>query len=215
MKKELKSEIENNEEVKKIKSKYKKISRIFLIAIIMILIVLTIKILYDFNICVKTINANNTSNLGNNYKITRISYANDITYTYRKDDIFQNIHPNGTALVIVGEKAYMFELEKKEYQELDWNLSNPLNTSEYEMSKKDIFVNYILNGAKIGKEEYKGKQYITIRVDTHKVWVNPDTYYIEKELLSGQVEEKTIEKNVVKDEDILFYNLDEYTKIEN
>lgn len=214
MKKNVNQEIENNEEVKKIKNKYKRIFKIFIISIIIVLTVLTIKILYDFNICEKTINANMTSNLGNNYKITRISYANDIIYTYRKDDIFQNIHPNGTSLVIVGETAYMFDLGKKEYQELDWNMSNPLNTAEYEISKKDIFVNYILAGAKIGKEEYKGKEYITMRVDTHKVWINPDTYYIEKEVLSGQVEEKTIEKDVVKDDDILYYHLDEYTKIE-
>jgi len=218
--------IENNKEVKQIKKKYKKLKDILLIIIFIILVLLIINFIHDFIIFEKVVKNNAFVYLGENYKITSEDNGQE-RIIYYKDGVRKGITRNkNNEVVSFNDIAYLIMHDEKQYYTNDEmmllhgsndgkeNLFMYMGWSEESLDKIDILKTMITSFVRVGKEEYKGKQYITVQMNMYKIWVNPDTYYIEKENLDGQIGEKTIEKNVVTDEDMQVPDLTEYKEIE-
>ena len=213
-------DVENHEEVKVIKKQYKKMRNIILICLSIFIILFAIKFLHDFVIIHKVLKVN-YADLGDNYKIT--FYENQLQtprYIYYKDGITKYLLPNAPSNIVITKDGYLYviQTEKKTYTKFENVLGNSKGVSlsymsfGVDMDIQHILQFMILERCKVSKEEYKNQNYITLQFGMYKMWINPTTYYVEKEIFSGQVTEKVIEKNVVTEEDIKMPNLEGYTE---
>lgn len=204
-----------DEEVKIVKSKYKKMRRIILLIILLIILA------YVGNLVITTLRiqhvlqSNVGIDLGNNYKITRYDNGN-INTVYYKNGIFSNVFANGKyGMYKKNNEVFQVMYESKQYKKIDFgnffdnstsvNLLNYLGIEkEYLSSLKNMLVFVYQANVKFSSEVIDNQKYFVIEMKAfgEKLWVNADTYLIEKENMDGQIIEQKIEKNVVTDEDI-------------
>lgn len=224
MEKKVNVEVENNEEVKILKSKYKKSKKILLSIILIIVVIVGIKFTRDFIIFEKVMKNNICVYLGDNYKIVSKNGRQE-HILYYKDGVRKAVTNSGNNHEVVSFKdiGYFIMHDEKKYFTSDMSMlaqgstdgtENILWGSEEELDKLELLKTMITSFAKVRKEEYKGEKYITIQMNMLKLWANPDTYYIEKENVDGQIEERTIEKDVVTDEDMQVPDLTGYEEIQ-
>ncbi len=206
----------STEEVKKIKSTYKKMKYtiFFLLLAIIIFYIsnLLITTLYLQNIVKKNLGIN----LGNNYKLTRTS-GNYTTTIYYKDGIYNHIYSdNQKSIYAKNEEIYQVDYLTKTYQKIELNsflqphvslsLFNYFYFGEDEesLSFKSLLTTVYQANVKLSSETIHQQKYLTVSLKAfnEKLWIHPDTYYIEKENMDGQITEQKLEKNVVTDEDI-------------
>ena len=205
----------SEEEVKIIKSKYKKMRLIILLILLFIVVVYVTSLLITA-LRVQNVLQNNVAvDLGNNYKFTR-TYNGISNATYYKDGICNYVFSDGKyGLYEKDNEIYQVMYETKEYQKI--NSENFLNISstvsllnyvamdeEYVNSLKDMIVFVYQANVKFDTETINNQKYLVVEMKAfgEKLWVNADTYLVEKENMQGQVTEQKIEKNVVTDEDI-------------
>lgn len=222
MKKNLNPELENNEDVKKVKKQYKKIIKIVLIILAICLVVLLINFIRMYLGFSKIMNANISVDLGDNYKITTYEFGLPV-YVYFKDNVKKIVRNQGKdnefIIYQTENESYGILTKTKKYFDVDLFrkvneidlISSMMWDKEYIDLKNFIRVMFTEN-VKLGKEEYKGKDYITLTIDMIKLWANPENYYVEKELRYGDEIIRVIEKDVVNDEDIKIPNLEQYVK---
>lgn len=205
----------SEEEVKKIKSSYKKLRRTILLILLFIVIVYMGNLLITA-LRVQNVLQNNVAvDLGNNYKFIR-TFNGRTNVTYYKDGICNNVFSDGKyGLYKKDNEIYQVMYETKEYQKI--NSENFLNISstvsllnyvamdkEYVDSLKDMIIFVYQANVKFDTETINSQKYLVIEMKAfgEKLWINADTYLVEKEDMQGQVTEQKIEKNVVTDEDI-------------
>lgn len=210
-----KEKIKNIEELSKAKKKYTKIRNIIIILILVLILYGIVFYSRKYIVLSKILRANYSANLGTNYKITE--YINgDIenpTITYYKDGVcvIGTFWDENKSYFYLDDdnKYYIQEREGyKSYKKINvyenydpekiflFNFQNLLSEPK-EITTKDI-LNYTFTvNVKIDKEEYRGKEYITLQSGMEKLYSNPENYYIEKRLYQGQVNERIIEKGVV------------------
>lgn len=222
MKKNLNPELENNEEVKKVKNQYKKIIKISLMILVICLGLFLINFIKTYLAFSKIMKSNIAINLGDNYKITTYEVGVPV-YVYFKDNVKKTVRNEGKdnefIIYQTEDKAYGITPKTKRYFDIELRrgvneidlISSMMWDKEYLDFKNFVRVMFT-ESVKIGKEEYKEKDYITLTIDMIKLWVNPETYYVEKELRYGDETLRIVEKNVVKDKDIEIPNLEEYGK---
>lgn len=220
MKKELDKHIENNEEVKKIKSQYKKILNLVFTLLAIIIIIFTINFIRTYSKFYKILKNNIGVDLGDNYKIT--TYIDgDVIYTYCKNGIIKTVRNidkvNEIISIQTNEKSYIILEKSKEFWDMP-NINREVNKAnlmsimllEEDITIKNIVTWMITENISIEKEVYEGKKYIVLNMEMTKLWVNPETYYIEREMNFGQEFKNKIEKNVVTDKDVEIPKLEEY-----
>ena len=205
----------SEEEVKIVKSKYKKM-RLTILLILLFIILIYIGNLLITALQVQSILQNNVSvDLGNNYKLTRTFNGNTNT-TYYKDGIYNCVFSDSTyGLYGKDNEIYDVMYETKEYQKLnsEYSFSLPYNVTllnylsvdkEFVASLKDIMLFVCQDNIKLHTEIINNQKYLVteIKASGSKWWVNSDTYLVEKEDHQGQIVEQNVEKNVVTDEDI-------------
>lgn len=225
MKKNLNPELENNEDVKKIKKQYKKIIKIALILLILCLILFLINFIRIYLGFSKILKANVGVNIGDNYKITTYEFGHPV-YVYFKDNIKKTVRNEGkdNEFIIYQTENESYGIIPKTKKYFDVNLFRKVNEIDLISSMmwdrenidlKNFVRVFFTEGVKLGKENYKGKEYITLTIDMIKLWVNSDTYYVEKELRYGEEITRVIEKNVVKENELSIPDLDVFEKDEN
>ncbi|MBP3596745.1 MAG: hypothetical protein J6J60_05035 [Clostridia bacterium] len=222
MKKNLNPELENNEEVKKVKKQYKKIIKISLIILVICLGLFLINFIKTYLTFSKIMKSNIAINLGDNYKITTYEVGVPV-YVYFKDNVKKTVRNEGKdnefIIYQTEDKTYGITPKTKRYFDIELRrgvneidlISSMMWDKEYLDFKNFVRVMFT-ESVRIGKEEYNGKDYITLTIGMIKLWVNPETYYVEKELRYGDETLRIIEKDVVKDGDIEIPNLEEYGK---
>lgn len=221
MKKELDKNIENNEDVKKIKSKYKRIIKSASIILIIILLIFLINFIRTYSEFSKILKTNIAANLGENYKVITYTDGNSV-HTYCKNGvkkIIRNIgKPSEIITIQTKDKSYAIAESTKTYWDVQFthnevnkiDLISSIFCDEEYLTPKDFIRVMLTEKVKIDKEEYNGKDYIILNIDMIKIWVNPDTYYIEREIRFGEETQRIIEKNVVTDKDVEIPNLEGY-----
>lgn len=213
MKKEIRKNSE--EEVKFVKSKYRKM------LLVIIIIPLLILLLYGGNLVItalrlqKVLQNNIDIDFGTNYKLTRNAYGSEST-TYYKDGVINHVLVNGKSRIYGKDNQVYFVFDdKKEYQKVEMNgfFDTPacLNLLNYFWIEKDdvsslkemILLTY-QSGVKFGSESIANQKYITVELKafSEKLWINADTNLIDKENMDGQILEQKVEKNVVTNKDI-------------
>ncbi len=205
----------SEEEVRIIKSKYKKMRFIIL------LILLAILVFYIGNLFITALQVQNilqknvAVDLGNNYKLTTTSdgYTN---ITYYKDGIYYYTFSNHKyGIYCKGNEIYEVLYGRKEYRKIDTEnfLTNPSNVNlltyvgmdkEFANSLKHVLVFVYQANVKLDMEIIHNQKYLVTELKAfgEKLWVNADTYLVEKENHQGHIIEQKVEKNVVTDEDI-------------
>lgn len=222
MKKNFNSELENNEEVKKVKRQYKKILKIVLVILAICLVVVLINFIRIYLGFSKIMKANVAVDLGNNYKITTYEFGFPV-YVYFKDNVKKTVRNEGkdNEFIIYQTEDTAYGIMPKTKRYFDVELIRSVNESDLIASMmwdrdyidlKNFVRLMFTESVKLGKEEYNGKDYITLTIDMIKLWANPETYYVEKELRHGEEISRIIEKDVIKDKDLEIPNLEEYVK---
>ena len=227
MKNNFNKELENNEDVKKIKIQYRKLLKIVFIIFLLIFLLFIINFVKTYLEFSKILKANFAVDLGENYKVitntdgflTHICYKDGVKKTVRHEGL-----PNEIIAVQTKDKAYMFSEKNKIYWDIE---SDKMDISKVDLIystywlKEDITAKNVIRvmlteGVKIEKESFEGKDYIILKMNMIKIWINPDTYFAEKEIRYGEEIERIIEKDVVTDEDMNIPNMEgyEYQKIE-
>lgn len=205
----------SDEEVKIIKSKYKKMRlTIFLILLTMFLIYLGNLLITALQL--QSILQNNVAvDLGNNYKLTT-TYNRKINTTYYKDGICSRVFSDNTyGLYYKDNEFYNVMYETKEYQKINSEYYPPLPynvtllnylsvNKEFVASLKDIMLFVCQDNIKFHTEIINNQKYIVTEIKTSGTtwWVNADTYLVEKEDHQGQIVEQKVEENVVTDENV-------------
>ncbi len=206
----------SEEEVKIIKSKYKKM-RLTILLILLTILLFSIGNLLITALQVQNILQKNVAvDLGNNYKLTRTYDNRNTNITYYKDGIYHCVfsdHKYG--LYRKDNEIYNVMYETKEYQKSDLedlfvypsyvNLLNYLSVSkEFVGSLKDIMLFVCQDNVKLHSEVINNQNYLVteIKASGSKWWVNTNTYLVEKEEHQGHIVEQKVEKNVVTDDDI-------------
>lgn len=216
------AEVENNEEVKKLKKKYKKLRNCIIIPIIIIVLIAVIVLTYN-SLTIRKILKNNLSiNLGDNYKYTIVSYSfdnpeNEVeTMSFHKDGVISVVLQNGKyGMIKDNDMTYQLMYETKEYRALENGLLmgesiNDLSTY-FLIDKEDADsfgkIAEIVYKAMIfvGNEKIDGTSYYVINFlgFGEKIYINKETYLVEKSIFEDRIMEYKLEKDVVTDEDIM------------
>lgn len=206
----------SDEDVKIIKSKYKKMKLTILFILLFIILV------YIGNLLITALQVQNilqnsvAVDLGNNYKLSTTDNGKTKT-TYYKDGIYNCVFSDNTyGLYSKDNEIYDVIYESKEYQKINSEyfptlppnnvtLLNYLSVNkEFVTSLKDIILFVCQDNIKLHTETINNQKYIVteIKASGTKWWVNADTYLVEKEDHQGQIVEQKVEKNVVTDENI-------------
>ena len=194
------------EELKTLKQKYKKMKLAIFLVIILVILGFVINLLYTSIVTQKIFKANYSVDIGNNYKIT---------YFYNR---IKNTHLSGdTAMMFCEGKQYFVNFKDKEYLVIENNEIDLSNTKvdfiEYIMVE-DEYINSLskiikmvleLNFKIKTEKDENQKEYLTLEMKDYaiKLWVNKETNLVEKQVSNGSTQEIKIEKDVVKDEDLL------------
>ncbi len=207
-----------NEEVIKVKNKYKKMKRIILIVLLAAILIYAGNLLIAA-LRIQRIFINNANiDLGNNYKHT-VTDGNVQTITYHKDEITNVTYANGkSGLYTDGKEYYFVSYEEKEYirrDDIKQFVASPTEKmslfnywgafdDDYIHSLKNMIVTAFQANAKFDTEIIDEQKYEVINMQRfgYTLWINTANHFIEKENMQGQIVEQKIEKNVVTDEDI-------------
>lgn len=226
----------NQEEIELLEHKYgklKKALKVILIFVLVLLIMFTISFVYRFSVLKKMFMVNTIADLGNNCKVTRFN-ENGINYKtiYFKDNVKKEVYidedGNENIYIVkeggpyfINETDKTYELREPEELRDDWlessletSLVNYLvtNSSKEEKFLSNSIIKFLLKDTVIiEKDNYRDKECILILINENKFWLNPDTYYIEKEEFRDQIVEQFIECDVVTDEDVQVPDLTGYT----
>lgn len=215
------TEVENNEEVKKLKTKYKKMKYSIIIPIVLVIVILAIMFVYNTLTIQKILKENVLLDLGDNYKYTTVNYtiANPEdkveSQIYHKDGIVSIVLQNGKyGMIKDGETTYQIMYETKEYRVIEDGLmmgDNDNTLLNYFMIGKDE-VNSFWKIAEmvykvrvvIGREKDENGSYYVVNFlgFDEKFYVNKETYLIDKNVFDDRIMETKTEKDVVTDEDI-------------
>ena len=207
--------MKNIEELSNVKKKYTKIRNIIIILIFILILFGIIYYSWKYIVLSKILRANYSVNLGTNYKITEYINENieNPTITYYKDGVCVTgsfWDENKSYFYLDDDNKYYIQERDgyKSYRKINvyenydpekiflFNFQNLLSEPK-EIQIKDILNYTFKTNIIIGKEEYRGKEYITLQNGMEKLYSNPENYYIEKQLYQGQVNERIIEKGVV------------------
>lgn len=212
-----------NKEAKEIKNKYKKLRNSILCVILVIVIVLLVKFIYNYNIVKKIFENNVNVNLGNNYKITKVTNDTYRQEIYYKDGDIKALYNDNNCMLWIDDTAYICVYDKEEYTVVRNNetgeSSLPMKPygggenvsimgsiafyeedvdSFLDIAKIMIFTNMNVKEEVIDNEEL---YVLETGVDV-KMWFNKENYSLRRELHYGDVSEYKIEKGVVTDKDI-------------
>lgn len=205
----------SEEEVKMVKSKYKKM-KLTILLILLFIILIYIGNLLITALQVQSILQNNVAvDLGNNYKLTLISNGSTNT-TYYKDGIYNCIFSDSTyGLYRKDNEIYNVMYETREYQKInsEFSFNLPHNVTllnylsvdkEFVASLTNIMLFVFQDNIRLHTEIINNQKYLVTEMKAfgEKIWVNADTYLVEKEDHQGQIVEQKVEKNVVTDENI-------------
>lgn len=207
--------MKNIEELSNVKKKYTKIRNIIIILIFILILFGIIYYSWKYIVLSKILRANYSVNLGTNYKITEYINENieNPTITYYKDGVCVTgtfWDENKSYFYLDDDNKYYIQERDgyKSYRKINvyenydpekiflFNFQNLLSEPK-EIQVKDVLNYTFKTNIIIGKEEYRGKEYITLQNGMEKLYSNPENYYIEKQLYQGQVNERIIEKGVV------------------
>ena len=207
--------MKNIEELSNVKKKYTKIRNIIIILIFILILFGIIYYSWKYIVLSKILRANYSVNLGTNYKITEYINGNkeNPTITYYKDGVCVTgsfWDENKSYFYLDDDNKYYIQERDgyKSYRKINvyenydpekiflFNFQNLLSEPK-EIQVKDVLNYTFKTNIIIGKEEYRGKEYITLQNGMGKLYSNPENYYIEKQLYQGQVNERIIEKGVV------------------
>ncbi len=221
--------INNKEELKKVKITYSKIIKIILVIILIIALLFMFKFIYVFNVLKR--NQKAELSLGNNYKIIYNEIYGDSKQeiqVYCKEDFKMIVTKtdSNVSYCIPNERNYVDEyninLKEKTYRNYK-NLADLPFESYYEyyvvMRVSKIGEASLLKTAfeyinKIERERYDGKNYIVLKNNGYKYWIDPETYYIKRKKYEDQITEYiTIEKNTVTDKDMEIPDLSNYQEL--
>lgn len=206
------------EELKTLKQKYKKMKLAIFLVIILVILGFVINLLYTSIVTQKIFKANYSVDIGNNYKITYFYNGEVNRITYCKDNRIKNTHLSGdTAMMFCEGKQYFVNFKDKEYLVIENNEIDLSNTKvdfiEYIMVE-DEYINSLskiikmvleLNFKIKTEKDENQKEYLTLEMKDYaiKLWINKETNLVEKQVSNGSTQEIKIEKDVVKDEDLL------------
>lgn len=204
-----------------------KIVKTTLISLIIIFLVFFIgRFEYTYINLKKMLEHNVDYDIRNNYKRT-VTVNGKQSVCYYKDGAYKVIHyGNNSIMWVKDNKGYIINTDSKIYYDYlpitleKADYSKLYNLEYFMVSREDInFKNIasliLLENTKVGKEEYKNNRYITITIGESKYWINPDTFFVEKEKNDWQITETTIETGNVTDKDIEIPDLTGYKLIEN
>lgn len=206
------------EELKTLKQKYKKMKLAIFLVIILVILGFVINLLYTSIVTQKIFKANYSVDIGNNYKATYFYNGEVNRITYCKDNRIKNTHLSGdTAMMFCEGKQYFVNFKDKEYLVIENNEIDLSNTKvdfiEYIMVE-DEYINSLskiikmvleLNFKIKTEKDENQKEYLTLEMKDYaiKLWINKETNLVEKQVSNGSTQEIKIEKDVVKDEDLL------------
>lgn len=205
-----------NEEVIKVKNKYKKMIHVILLVLLIIILIFGGNILINALRLRRVFIDNVNVDLGDNYKLTRIE-NNFQNTTYHKDGITNFIYSDGKdGLYSKDNEFYYVSYDKKEYVKRNdiKEFVEPSSTisllnywgvdDEYVHSLKNMLLLAYQSNAKFSSEIIDGQKYSVIELKAFgdTLWVNNDNHFVEKEDMQGQIVEQKVEKNVVTDEDV-------------
>lgn len=206
------------EELKTLKQKYKKMKLAIFLVIILVILGFVINLLYTSIVTQKIFKANYSVDIGNNYKITYFYNGEVNRITFCKDNKIKTMHFSGnTGMIFANGKQYLVNFSNKQYLILENNGVDISNTkvnfiqhialdNEYINSLGKIIRLVLEENLKIKTEkDEKQEEYLTLEMKNFgtKLWVNKETNFVEKETSNGSTQEIKIEKDVVKDEDVL------------
>ena len=124
-------EVKNKEEeLKTIKTKYKKLKLAILLVIIIIVISFIFNLLYTSIVTQKIFKSNTSIDIGDNYKATYLYDGKVNRIVYYKDNKVKTVHLSGdVGMIFVNDKQYLVNFAKKQYMELE---NNGVNISNVE-----------------------------------------------------------------------------------
>ena len=215
-------EVVENEEIKSLKKKYKKLKYSIIIPIVVIVFVILIKFTYNVYVIQNLLRNSVAVDFGDNYKTTTISYQNskpeeqNKTVIYHKDGIVSTKLQNGKfGIVKTPEISYQLMYETKEYRKMeggliigDTNTASLLNffmIAENEVEDTMKVAQFIYQARiDVGIEKIDGIKYYVLKfIGFEEVfYVNSETYLVDKYSSNDNTFEIKIEKDVVTDEDI-------------
>ena len=222
-------EVKNKEEeLKTIKTKYKKLKLAILLVIIIIVISFIFNLLYTSIFTQKIFKSNTSIDIGDNYKATYLYDGKVNRIVYYKDNKVKTVHLSGdVGMIFVNDKQYLVNFAKKRYMELENNGVNISNVEtnliqhiaideQYVNSLGNIIKIVLADNVKLRTEKDKNqKEYLALEIKNSgiKLLVNKENYLVEKEISNGSTQEIKIEKDVVVDEDVLSPEELGYTKV--
>ncbi len=222
-------EVKNKEEeLKTIKTKYKKLKLAILLVIIIIVISFIFNLLYTSIVTQKIFKSNTSIDIGDNYKATYLYDGKVNRIVYYKDNKVKTVHLSGdVGMIFVNDKQYLVNFAKKQYMELENNGVNISNVEtnliqhiaideQYVNSLGNIIKIVLADNVKLRTEKDKNqKEYLALEIKNSgiKLLVNKENYLVEKEISNGSTQEIKIEKDVVVDEDVLSPEELGYTKV--
>lgn len=221
------SQEEYKEEITTLKKKIKRI-RIIILSIILLVVVLFIgNFTYTYNIYKKMLEHNVEYEINDNYKRTVINKGKVTTYYYKDGKYKMSNDFNNVVMWKDKDESYFINNETKtyfkdvgvmkkditEYSKL-YNLNYFMMLRE-DINFKNVALMVLLERPKVKREEYNNVKYIVLSEDAYKYWINPETFFVEREGCDGDITETKIEKGVVTDRDVEKPNLTGYTFIEN
>ena len=216
------AEVENNEEVKKLKKKYKKLRNCIIIPIIIVILLAVIVISYNSLMIRKILKNNLSINFGDNYKFTTVNYTFEKpeekvkSVVCHKDGIVSVVLQNGKyGMLKDKDTTYQIMYETKEYRTLENGLMMGDNNNSllnyFMIGKEDVDsfwkIAEMVYRARVmvGNAKEDGNSYYIINFIgfDEKIYVNKENYLIEKNVFEDRVMETIMEKGVVTDEDIM------------
>ena len=222
-------EVKNKEEeLKTIKTKYKKLKLAIFLVIIIIVISFIFNLLYTSIVTQKIFKSNTSIDIGDNYKATYLYDGKVNRIVYYKDNKVKTVHLSGdVGMIFVNDKQYLVNFAKKQYMELENNGVNISNVEtnliqhiaideQYVNSLGNIIKIVLADNVKLRTEKDKNqKEYLALEIKNSgiKLLVNKENYLVEKEISNGSTQEIKIEKDVVVDEDVLSPEELGYTKV--
>lgn len=227
----MKKEVEN-EEIKGLKKKYKKLKYGILFVIIAIIIIVLSCFAYNVLALQVLLKKSEDAKYGDNYKKTMTTYQlsnpenKSGSVIYRKGDTIKVVLQNGRfGLLKTPEKSYQILYESKEYRVLEDDIQISGSTSENNLLDYCLIedTNSFMSVAdfvykanvKLKRENIDGTDYYVISVNAfeQKIYLNPETYLVDRLEFDGNVTNIEVVKNVVTDEDLKTPERLEFTDI--
>ena len=208
-----------NDDVKKVKNRYKKLCKNVLSVLSIVILLVLIYIICSVNMLKNIFDHNVGLDISKNSKVEY--YLNDrlVNITYFKDGVIKMDATSGDDIdvFVVGDKWYSSNNKEKYYMDLDEMMipynqgksfstfgNGSLNVESFD-SFWDVLKLKFENNIRMKNETENGKDYIIIRIGNDaKLWVDKETLLVEKELENGLEMKHKLELNTVNDEEMKF-----------